>query len=116
MMVQYGGLSEEEAEQRLKAYDWKAANPEHEDITASAVSNYEEYAEPAGISEDEYYSAWKAYNAIEADYDSDGKAIPYSKTEKVMEMIDSLDLTAAQKTALARCWYSNKTIAEYRRW
>ena len=116
MYTTYGGYTEEEAIGKVKVHEWQKEIPAIDDITQSAIKDYEEFCEPVGISKTDYYEAWKTYNDTPADYDESGDSIPYSKTIKVMPYINSLPLTAEQKTALALCWWAESTVQKYRLW
>ncbi|MCQ2316332.1 MAG: DNA cytosine methyltransferase [Bacteroidales bacterium] len=71
-------------------------------ISEAAAHGYYNYAEAAGISEETYYDAWQATKAMTGDdSDGDGKSDTYSKLDKQLAYIDSLDLTRKQKYALA---------------
>lgn len=116
MYVKYGGLSQNEAELKVKVFEWQKEVPNCDEITTSAIKDYDEIAGPAGISREVYYNAWVEYKDTPADYDEKGESIPYSKTKKVMPLINALPLTADQKTALALCWWSEATVRKYKLW
>ncbi len=116
MYVKYGGLSQNEAELKVKVFEWQKEVPNCDEITTSAIKDYDEIAGPAGISRAVYYNAWVEYKDTPADYDEKGESIPYSKTRKVMPLINALPLTADQKTALALCWWSEATVRKYKLW
>ena len=116
ILVDVGGKTEEEADLQIQVYDWEKEVPGCDDITASAIRDYNENCAAMGISKSLYYEAWTAYNDIDSDYYPDGDSIPYSKTKKVMPYINSLPLTPAQKTALALCWWAEKTVNKYKLW
>ena len=116
MYVKYGGLSQNEAELKVKVFEWQKEVPNCDEITTSAIKDYDEIAGPAGISREVYYNAWVEYKDTPADYDDKGESIPYSKTRKVMPLINALPLTADQKTALALCWWSEATVRKYKLW
>lgn len=116
MYVKYGGLSQNEAELKVKVFEWQKEVPNCDEITTSAIKDYDEIAGPAGISREVYYNAWVEYKDTPADYDEKGESIPYSKTRKVMPLINALPLTADQKTALALCWWSEATVRKYKLW
>ena len=116
MYVKYGGYTQEDANLKVQVYEWQKEVPGVEDITFEAIKDYNEIAGPAGISKELYYKAWTDYNNTEADRKESGDSIPYSKTKKVMPIIDSLPLTDRQKTALALCWWSEDTVKKYKTW
>ena len=114
--MEVGGKTEEDAELQIQVYDWQKEVPGCDDITASAIEDYNEWCEGAGISKYDFYDAWSFYNDTYGDVDENGDSIPYSKTVKVMPYIDSLPLTAEQKTALALCWWGESTVRKYKLW
>lgn len=117
MLTNYAGMDEAEVEIKFEVYEWKATVPGADDITASAIADYNEYCEPAGISKADYYTAWRIYCDTDADVDpTTGEGIAYSKVKKVMPQIDALPLTSAQKTALALCWWAKSTVQKYKTW
>ena len=116
MYVKYGGYTQEDANLKVQVYEWQKEVPGVEDITFEAIKDYNEIAGPAGISKELYYKAWTDYNNTEADRKESGDSIPYSKTKKVMPIIDSLPLTDRQKTALALCWWAEDTVKKYKTW
>lgn len=116
VLMEVGGKTYEDADLQVQVYDWQMEVPECDDITASAIEDYNNYCAPVGISRADYYDAWTTYNDTPADYDDAGDSIPYSKTIKVMPYINSLPLTAEQKTALALCWWAESTVNKYRLW
>lgn len=117
MLTNYAGMDEAEVEIKFEVYEWKATVPGADDITASAIADYNEYAEPAGISKADYYTAWRIYCDTDADVDpTTGEGIAYSKVKKVMPQIDALPLTSEQKTALALCWWAKSTVQKYKTW
>lgn len=116
ILMDVGGKTAEEAELQVQVYDWQKEVPGCDDITASAIKDYNEYCASAGISKAIYYQAWSDYKDTPADYDASGESIPYSKTKKVMPLIDALPISAYQKTALALCWWSEGTVRKYKLW
>lgn len=116
ILMEVGGKTEEDAELQIQVYDWQKEVPGCDDITASAIEDYNEWCEGAGISKYDFYDAWSLYNDTHGDVDENGDSIPYSKTVKVMPYIDSLPLTAEQKTALALCWWGESTVRKYKLW
>ena len=100
MYMRYGGLSREEAQQKVTLIDFVKKHPTLEGISYAAVESYKEHAEGAGIEAETFYEVWQ-YNAeAQADVDQNGKAISGSKKEKVLAYIHSLSLTRAQKDSL----------------
>ena len=116
ILVDVGGKTAEEASLQVQVYDWQKEVPNCDNITASAIKDYNEYCAPAGISKAVYYDAWSDFNDTPADYDESGESIPYSKTKKVMPIINALPISSEQKTALALCWWGEKTVRKYKLW
>ena len=100
MYMRYGGLTREEAQQKVTLFDFVKAHPTLDGISYAAVASYKEHAEGAGIDAETFYEVWQ-YNAeAQADVDKNGKAISGSKKDKVLAYIHSLRLTKAQKDSL----------------
>ena len=116
VLIEIGGKTPEEADLQIQVYDWEKEVPGVVDITAAAIKDYNENCAAYGISKSAYYDAWTAYKDIDADVDQYGKTIKNSKVQKVMPYIDSLPLTAEQKTALAKCWWAESTVRKYKLW
>ena len=74
-----------------------------------AVAAYGEYAAPAGMSKESFYSKWVAMKDMTKDVDADGNTVT-SLQEKRWAFIDSLDLSAAQKDVLHLAFYDAKTL------
>lgn len=110
------GKTSEEANLLIEKYDWQKVVPGSEDISSSAISNYNSFCASTGVSKSAFYKAWKEINDIESDRDSDGNTVTYSKTFKVADYINGLNLSAEQKTAVMMCWYSEKTVEKYKKW
>lgn len=113
MRAKYGGKSEEEADDDVMAWDFERENPEVGSVSAATVKKYKELCEPIGISVEEWNAVCEFYSEAESDVDRKGKAIPYSKRDKVAKYINSLPLSRRQKDAL---WvamdYSENTLDE----
>ena len=110
------GYDEEDAEAQVEAYEWEAAG--FEDVTTSAIRNYNEWCEPVGIPKSVYLEFWRFDNSTENDVDkTTGKKIAYSAVKKIMAYINSLNLTDRQKDALAKSTgWADKTIKKYKLW
>ena len=110
------GYDEEDAEAQVEAYEWEAAG--FEGVTTSAIRNYNEWCEPAGIPKSVYLEFWRFDNSTENDVDkTTGKTIAYSAVKKIMAYINSLNLTDRQKDALAKsAGWADKTIKKYKLW
>ena len=125
MMVQYGySKTEESAENSLIRWDFIGTDYEELDaVSPWQAKRYFELVDDAEIDKKTYLQFAEQAERLKADYDENGKAIAYSKMNKVFALIDSLDLTDAQKTALAEAgWdssndgYSAKNIEKYAPW
>ena len=64
----------------------------------------------AGIDKGTYFHAYQFYS------DAGEEGVAYSKTIECMPYINSLPLTASQKTALAQCWWAASTVNKYKLW
>lgn len=111
------GDSEEDAQEYIRFLDLEM---EHEDIdiTADDASAYFKHAEPAGISVDVWLDYKERTAGIENDVDPvTGKKIKYTAVKRIMKIIDELDLTPEQKTALAKSQgWADSTIRSYKLW
>lgn len=97
--VAQAGLSENET--------YKALCAIYSDGTAEKFKE----AHEAGIPAKEYTKFWLAQAELESDRDEDGEFISGSKREKVIELIDSLSLTAEQKD-----WIMGQKYKSYDWW
>ena len=88
MYMRYGGLTREEAQQKVTLIDFVKAHPTLEGISYAAVESYKEHAEGAGIDAETFYQAWKYKNTTG------------NSKEDSMAYIHSLRLTKAQKDSL----------------
>ena len=102
-LVDYFGISEEDAAEDVQYWTFQNKYPEY-DISESAVTSYYDYAEPAGIDVSVYYDYYTQASKCESDLDKNGNAISGSKKAKILDVIDSMELTKAQKDAL---YYAN---------
>ena len=105
------------AEAYIRFLDLELAN-EDMDISASEAEAYFKYAEPSGISIDIWFRYKSMTSGIKNEKDPDtGKSIKHSSVRQIMAIIDSMDLTPEQKTALAESnGWSESTIEEYKLW
>ncbi len=110
ILVETGGLTEIEAKRQVKVYDWQNDGIDISSDQIGIIEDFEVHCEPAGISRDVYYDAYLFYK------DSGEEGVSYSKTKECMPYIDSLPLTAKQKTALALCWWAESTVNKYKTW
>ena len=102
-LVDHFGISKEDAKEDVQYWSFQKQYPAY-DLSEAAVTKYYEYAEPAGIGADAYYEYYTKASACESDLDENGKAISGSKKAKIMDVIDAMKLTKAQKDAL---YYAN---------
>jgi hypothetical protein len=110
------GYTQEDAVAQVEVYEWEAEGIE--DATVDAIQDYTQWCEPVGISKSVYMAFRKVANSTENDVDeATGKKISYSAVKKIMAYINELDLTAAQKDALAKSvGWADKTITKYKLW
>ena len=103
------GESREAATEYIEFLDLEMAN-ENFDITANDAAGYFKYAEPAGIDVEVYLDYKDKASKCESDKDANGKPINGSYKAKVMDVINSLPITSAQKDALylANGWAASK--------
>jgi hypothetical protein len=104
-----GGLSAEDAELKATAYDWKNAG--ESDATNAIVKAYQSYGSDAGFDKKSFAEAYKDLNAVKGeDTDGDGKI---EKKEFVLQEINKMSITSAQKDALYRMMgYGEKQLAK----
>ncbi len=96
------GYSGEDAQEIADRWSFIDGDDTYNDITIPAVARYNEYCVGAGVSKDIFFTTWKATNSMTGeDYDGDGKSDAYSKIDKQLAYINGLNLTAAQKRAMA---------------
>lgn len=113
MYITYGGLSEEDAAQKTEVLAFVKENPGCEGISYAAVESYRETCEGTGIKPGDYYKVWKFNSTAQADVDESGKSVSGSKKRKVLEYIDSMNLTSEQKDSLYYAFgWAKSTIGE----
>ena len=113
LLVKYGGKSQEDAQKQVNKYKFIGTDKTLDGISESAATTYYEQLAGTGMSKQTFYSAWKGINALEADYDANGKAINNSRLKKVYGYINALPMTAKQKDILLQMEYtSEKTLAK----
>jgi hypothetical protein len=100
MYVLYGGMTEKEAQQKITVIDFVQEHPRAKGISYNTLSNYLEYCEPKGVEVETFYEVYKHASNAESDKDEHGNVISGSKKEKVLEYINSLDLTKKQKDSI----------------
>lgn len=105
-LVTFAGMEDEEADLQVQAYSWERQG--FAGATMAAVRDYNEHCAVVGVPKDIYLYIRKFSN---------GKTIYYSAMKRVMDEIDSQNLTDAQKTAIARSLgWSEKNIQKYKPW
>ena len=99
MYITYGGMTEEKAYEKVAVLTFVKKYPDLDDITPDAVENYTTYCETAGVPARTFYDAWKRKNALTG-----------TVKEPMMQYINGLNLTCAQKDSLyyALGWKESK--------
>ena len=98
-------------------YAFQQKVPQAEDITVNAVETYNTNLRGLGISEQTWYDVWSFKKNNHADVDKNGKAIDGSLRDKIFRYIDTLPLSPAQKSALAKeCGYGESSIQKNKLW
>lgn len=115
MMVRYGGMKQEDAQNKIDTADFVKAHPECDGISVEAVQKYNEQAKPAGLDAGTFWEAYQFKNDARTTRDSNGKAISgQGAMNKVAAYIDGLNISSAQKSALFLCFYSQKSLGKIR--
>jgi hypothetical protein len=116
VLISEGGYTREDANAQVEAYNWEAEG--YEGATVAAVKEYYEHCAEVDVPKDIYLEIRKISNNTENDVDEEtGKTIYYSAMKKVMAEIHAQNLTAAQKTAIARSLgWAEKNIEKYKLW
>ena len=100
MYVTYGGYSAEDAAEKAAIMAFVKQHPGCDGISWAAVENYTEYCESSGMKAETFWDVWKFNSTTKADVDGNGESISGSKKVKVLNYINGLDLTYAQKDSL----------------
>lgn len=115
MLVRYGGMKQEDAQNKIETADFVKAHPECDGISVEAVQKYNEQAKPAGLDAGTFWEAYQFKNDARTTRDSNGKAISgQGAMDKVAAYIDGLNISSAQKSALFLCFYSQKSLGKIR--
>lgn len=115
MLVRYGGMTQEDAQNKIDTADFVKAHPECDGISVEAVQKYNEQAKPAGLDAGTFWEAYQFKNGARTERDSNGKAISgQGAMDKVAAYIDGLNLSREQKNALFLCFYSQKSLGKIR--
>lgn len=113
MLVRYGGMKQEDAQNKIDTADFVKAHPECDGISVEAVQKYNEQAKPAGLDAGTFWEAYQFKNDARTTRDSNGKAISgQGAMNKVAAYIDGLNISSAQKNALFLCFYSQKSLGK----
>ena len=100
MYITYGGYTQQEATEKVAVLAFVKKHPNCDGISFEAIEDYQTYCEPHGVPAKTYYDVWKYNSKTDADVDENGESISGSKKAKVLNYIDSLNLTYAQKDSL----------------
>lgn len=115
MLVRYGGMTQEDAQNKIDTADFVKAHPECDGISVEAVQKYNEQAKPAGLDAGTFWEAYQFKNDARTTRDSNGKAVSgQGAMDKVTAYIDGLNISSAQKSALFLCFYSQKSLGKIR--
>lgn len=115
MLTRYGGMKQEDAQNKIDTADFVKAHPECDGISVEAVQKYNEQAKPAGLDAGTFWEAYQFKNDARTTRDSNGKAISgQGAMDKVAAYIDGLDLSREQKNALFLCFYSQTSLNKIR--
>ena len=114
MLVNYGGKSEQDAASKVQYWSFKQEYPDYDDLSEEAVDKYYNDVEPHGISIHVYYDYSKQRSKCKGtDKNGDGKTDSGSVKKEVLQVINSLPITKAQKDALYYInGWSSRTIYE----
>lgn len=115
MLVRYGGMTQEDAQNKIDTADFVKAHPECDGISVEAVQKYNVQAKPAGLDAGTFWEAYQFKNDARTTRDSNGKAISgQGAMDKVAAYIDGLGISSAQKSALFLCFYSQTSLNKIR--
>lgn len=115
MLVRYGGMTQEDAQNKIDTADFVKAHPECDGISVEAVQKYNEQAKSAGLDAGTFWEAYQFKNDARTTRDSNGKAISgQGAMDKVAAYIDGLGISSAQKSALFLCFYSQTSLNKIR--
>lgn len=115
MLTRYGGMKQEDAQNKIDTADFVKAHPECDGISVEAVQKYNEQAKPAGLDAGTFWDAYQFKNDARTTRDSNGKAVSgQGAMDKVAAYIDGLGISSAQKSALFLCFYSQTSLNKIR--
>ncbi len=113
MYIRYGSMTQEKAAEKVAVLSFVKEHPGCEGISYSAVEGYTQYCEKHGIDAATFYDVWQYKGAVFSDFNEDGQTISGSKKAKILDYIDSLELSKKQKDALYYALgYAKSTIKE----
>lgn len=69
MLVRYGGMKQEDAQNKIDTADFVKAHPECDGISVEAVQKYNEQAKPAGLDAGTFWDAYQFKNDAKTTYD-----------------------------------------------
>ena len=96
----YGGETQDEAESKVRYWDFCIEYPQYDDISEARANKYYDYCQQAGVGVAAYYKAAQYTAAIVSEKDEDGNNVSGSVKRQYVEYIQSLGLSAAQQKAL----------------
>lgn len=96
----YGGETQDEAESKVRYWDFCIEYPQYDDISEARANKYYDYCRQAGVGVAAYYKAAQYTAAIVSEKDADGNSVSGSVKRQYVEYIQSLGLSAAQQKAL----------------
>lgn len=109
--MKYGSEDEKTADNKCYRWEWIAGSEELKGTTGAQARRYDTYIAAANVdmTKEQYYNYIDGHgkSTFSADYDSNGRVITNSKRAKAWAYIDSLPITAAQKDALAMCYFDD---------
>lgn len=94
----YSGMDTEEANAKIRYWDFQIDYPEYDDLSQKAVENYLELAEPAKLSLSVYADFLEQKSAFET-VKEDGETVT-TVQDQVIELLTDMQLTEAQRLAL----------------
>ena len=96
----YGGETQDEAESKVRYWDFCIEYPQYDDISEARANKYYDYCRQAGVGVAAYYKAAQYTAAIVSEKDENGNNVSGSVKRQYVEYIQSLGLSAAQQKAL----------------
>ena len=96
----YGGETQDEAESKVRYWDFCIEYPQYDDISEARANKYYDYCRQAGVGVAAYYKAAQYTAAIVSEKDENGNNVSGSVKRQYVEYIQSLGLSTAQQKAL----------------